>query len=92
MLAIADRLADKAADGSDIPGEFTYLIRPRSFLVIGRLDELVGESGGDHEERIRSFELYRRHLQEPEVVTFDELLARAEWYVATDQAVDGETV
>jgi hypothetical protein len=31
-------------------------------------------SGGHHRDRIRSFELYRRQLQDPEIVTFDELL------------------
>jgi hypothetical protein len=84
-LEVGERIADRAGDGSEIPGEFTYLLRPRSFLVIGRLDELVGEAGGVHNDRVRSFELFRRHLQEPEVVTFDELLARAEWVVETSE-------
>lgn len=78
---IGDHLADVAEDGSDMPGQFTYLIRPRSYLIIGRLDELIGMAGGDHRDKIRSFELYRRHLDEPEVITYDELLARAEWFV-----------
>ena len=81
VLEIGDRLADTTEDGSDIPGRFSYLIRPRSYLIIGRLNELIGSAGGDHQDRIRSFELYRRHLQEPEVITYDELLARAEWFV-----------
>ncbi|CCH89213.1 protein of unknown function [Modestobacter italicus] len=85
---IGDRLADSAEDGSDVPGRFTYLVRPRSYLIIGRLDELLGVSGGDHQDKIRSFELYRRHLHEPEVITYDELLARAEWFV-DNTAVDG---
>jgi antiviral defense system Shedu protein SduA len=79
---IGDRLAEQAADGSD-SGEFTYLIRPRSYLIIGQLQELIGQRGGDHHDKIRSFELYRRHLDEPEVITYDELLARAEWFVDT---------
>jgi len=78
---IGERIGETAEDGSDLPGEFTYLLRPRSFLVIGSLDQLVGAEGGDHREQIRSFELLRRNLVEPEVVTFDELLARAEWVV-----------
>lgn len=78
---IGDRLAELAEDGSELPGRFTYLIRPRAYLVIGRLDELVGAAGGDHQDKIRSFEPYRRHLDEPEVITYDELLARAEWFV-----------
>lgn len=86
---IGQRLADQADDGSEIPGRFTYLIKPRSFLVIGRLDELTGQAGGDHQDKVRSFELYRRNLTTPEVITFDELLARAEAYVDTAEAGDG---
>jgi len=78
VAEIGDRLPDVATDGSEVPGEFTYLVRPRSYLIIGQLAQLVGMAGGHHEDRIRSFELYRRHLIEPEVVTFDELLAKAE--------------
>ncbi len=81
LMDIGDRLPDKADDGSEMPGEFTYLVRPRSFLIVGCLSELRGYAGGDHLERIRSFELYRRSLMEPEIITFDELLARAEWIV-----------
>ena len=80
---ISDRLAEQGDDGSDVLGDFTYLVRPRSFLIIGNLNELVGTDGGHHADRIRSFELCRRHLIEPEVITFDELLARAEWVVDT---------
>ena len=36
---------------------------------------------GVHRPKYESFELYRRNLYEPEVITFDELLARAEWHV-----------
>lgn len=79
--SIGTRLPDLAPDGSELPAEFTYLLRPHSYLVVGRLEEFVGQSGGHHQDRIQSFELYRRHLQEPEIITFDELLARAEWLV-----------
>lgn len=78
---IGERLEDVDPDGSDVPGGFTYLLKPLAFLVIGSLDQLVGPDGGHHRDRIRSFELYRRQLHEPEVVTFDGLLARAEWHV-----------
>ncbi|MFI7227478.1 DUF6571 family protein [Nonomuraea angiospora] len=54
-----------------------------SFLIIGQLQQLLGQAGGDHQEKIRSFELYRRNTAEPEILTFDELLARAEWFLAT---------
>ena len=61
--------------------DLTYLLRPRSFLIVGKLSEFVNDQGQHHPEKIRSFELARRHLQEPEILTFDELLARAEWIV-----------
>jgi hypothetical protein len=80
---IRERIADLAEDETEIPGEFTYLIKPRTFLIIGMLDSMVGQAGGHDMNRFRSFELYRRNLAEPEVLTFDELLARAEWLVET---------
>jgi len=85
-VSIGERLCDLAADGSEIPGEHMYLLRPRSFLIAGRLSDVIGQGGGPHTDKVRSFELFRRHLQEPEIVTFDELLARAEWAVDTTAA------
>jgi hypothetical protein len=78
---IGHALRDRARDGS-FTGEETYMLRPRSFLILGTLGQLRGDGGGVHPERFSSFELYRRNLYEPEILTFDELLARAEWHVA----------
>jgi Domain of unknown function (DUF4263) len=78
---IRDRLPDRAPDGSEIPGAFTYLLRPRSFLIAGSLTEFIGEAGGINPDKYLSFELYRRHMDEPDIITFDELLARAEGLV-----------
>jgi len=90
---IGDRLAETDATGADT-SEATYLIRPRSFLILGHLDQLRGPQGV-HRAKHRSFELYRRNLYEPEVITFDELLARAEWHVAAaerDEDADDEEI
>lgn len=57
-------------------GKEAYLIHPRSVLVCGDLQEFVAEHGVNR-EKFACFELFRRHLQGPEVVTFDELLERA---------------
>jgi hypothetical protein len=76
---IRKRLPDTDEDGTET-GEATWLIRPRSFLILGQLDELRGTTGV-HAPKYQSFELYRRNLYEPEIITFDELLARAEWHV-----------
>ncbi|MPZ66946.1 MAG: DUF4263 domain-containing protein [Pseudonocardiaceae bacterium] len=85
---IGEALRDMDPDGS-LTGEATYLLRPRSFLILGNLDQLRGTSGGVHPGRFSSFELYRRNLYEPEVLTFDELLARAEWHVALAESQQG---
>lgn len=74
---IQGRLAERDVDGFET-GEHTYVVRPRSFLIAGSLDQLRGPAGV-HRRKYESFELYRRNLYEPEIVTFDELLARAEW-------------
>jgi len=88
--AIGSKLAGRDADGAEIPADVTYLVRPRSVLVVGELGQLQSANGGDHPDKIRSFELYRRGLNEPEVVTFDELLARAEWMVdAVEEEAEG---
>jgi hypothetical protein len=51
---------------------FTFLIRPRSYLIAGHLRVLGNDGGGVHMQKLRSFELYRQNLYEPEIVTFDE--------------------
>lgn len=77
-MDIRERLFDTDEDGAETE-QATFLIRPRSFLIAGHLRELRGAGGGVHMAKLRSFELYRRNLYEPEILTFDELLKRAEW-------------
>lgn len=48
---------------------------------------VVGSSVTGPGKRV-DFELYRRNLQEPEIVTYDELLARAEWHVELAEQED----
>jgi antiviral defense system Shedu protein SduA len=50
-------------------------ISPRSILVCGNTSELSDST------RRKAFELFRRRLSLPEIVTFDELLARARFIV-----------
>lgn len=87
---LGDYIEDRAGDGSRA-GTGTFIVRPRSFLIVGSLGQLLGQSGGPIDDKVHSFELFRRNLHEPEVITFDELLARAEWHVklAENQA-EGE--
>jgi hypothetical protein len=81
VLEIGERVFDKDVEGAETQRS-TFVIRPRSFLIAGDLSQLCGTSGGIIPDKLRSFELYRRNLYEPEIVTFDELLARAEWHLA----------
>jgi Domain of unknown function (DUF4263) len=46
--------------------------KPRSYLVIGNLAQVRGNT-----DKIACFELYRRNMRAPEILTFDELFQRA---------------
>jgi Domain of unknown function (DUF4263) len=58
-------------DGNDT-GEVVYSIEPRSYLVVGNLGQLIG-----NDDKITCFELFRRNIRAPEILTFDELHQRA---------------
>lgn len=78
---LSDTFADMDAEGGKL-GTDTYPIRPRSFLIVDHLGQLLSSGGGVIEDRQPSFELYRRNLNEPEILTFVELFARAEWLLS----------
>jgi len=69
------RVALKDSDGSDT-GETAYSVEPRSYLIVGDTKELSG-----NDDKIACFELYRRNIRSPEILTFDELLYRARFIV-----------
>ncbi|TPJ64471.1 Shedu immune nuclease family protein [Mesorhizobium sp. B2-6-1] len=64
----------------DPTGETLFQFQPRSFLIIGNLGEFQA-SNGTNKDKFRSFELFRRSLRWPEVMTFDEVYARAKFIV-----------
>lgn len=66
----------------DLTGEDIFNFQPKSFLVIGKLDEFIG-TYGVNEDKYRSFELFRRNINSPEIITFDELYERARFIVDT---------
>ena len=66
-------------------GEMLFNFDPRAFLVIGSLGEFV-TAQGPNEAKFRSFELFRRNIRRPEIITFDELLNRARFIVETEMA------
>ncbi len=61
-------------------GEMVFTYEPRSFLIIGNLEQF-NTKHGVHEEKYRSFELLRRNTDHPEILTYDELLHRARFIV-----------
>jgi len=79
LETIGTLLKEKDGDGFEV-GE-VFNVMPRSFLVIGTLDQFRNDAGNIHHEKFRSFELFRRQVVNPEIITFDELLARARMIV-----------
>jgi hypothetical protein len=75
-------------------GEMLFNIHPRSCIIVGHLSEFEGDFGGVNEAKFRSFELYRRHMTRPEILTFDELLERAKFIVSEggDLAPDDDVI
>lgn len=51
---------------------------PKAFVIIGNLGQFRGENGVN-QEHLRSFELYRKNINQPEIITFDELYERAKY-------------
>jgi len=73
------------------PGSTKYVLNRPFVPDRWSLTQVTGNRGGPIPDNVRSFELFRRSLYEPEVITFDELVARAEWHIeaaASDSASD----
>jgi len=68
----------KREENRDLEDAGIYTYEPKGILVIGSTTQL------DHRDRRGSFELYRRHLTSPEILTFDEVLERARFLVVAE--------
>ena len=79
LRRLTEKIEPSDSDGGPT-GEQIFAYQPKSFLVVGRLDQFQSDRG-INVERYRSFELFRRHTHRPEVVTFDELFHRAKFIV-----------
>ena len=82
-----NRFRDRRKDeqGNDAVGDI-YAVDPRSYLVIGNLGQLLG-----NDDKIACFELYRRNIRAPEILTFDELYQRAKCIVENVSRASAET-
>jgi len=83
MTGIKSRFDMLTREG-DPTGETAFLYQPKSFVVIGSLSEFVTERG-INESRFGSFQLFRRNLINPEIITFDELFERAKHIVRNSE-------
>lgn len=74
----------KVEDDEGYPtGEEISNVYPRSYLVVGCLNEF--KRGEDTNfQKYQDFESFRRHLNAPEIITFDELFYRAKNIVCTE--------
>lgn len=65
-------------------GEEIYSYQPKAYLVIGSMAEFATENGVN-KDKLRSFELLRKNIVSPEIITFDELYERARFIVVHNQ-------
>ena len=72
---LRQRFQPLSKDGDPV-GQPAYFYRPRAVVVAGNLAQFERD-GRVNERRFSSFELFRRQLQSPEVITYDELYERA---------------
>jgi hypothetical protein len=77
--SIGARFTGSDGDGNPT-GEEAFNFQPKSYLVVGNLQQFVGVHGVNTEQ-VKSFELYRRSTASPEIITFDELYERARYIV-----------
>lgn len=68
-------------------GESIFLYQPKAFLIIGSLKEFA-TAHGVNEDKYSSFELFRRNVNNPEIITFDELYERARYIVESSELIE----
>jgi hypothetical protein len=61
-----------------------YTCIPKGILVAGNLSQLTGRGATVDRSRRSSFERFRQNLHNPEIITYDELLARARLMVQAE--------
>lgn len=83
LKTIQTKLELESDDGTPT-GDIIFLYQPKSFVVIGCLQEFTHKNGVN-EQQYSSFELFRRNISNPEIITFDELYERARFIVEHSQ-------
>jgi len=72
-IATKTELTDKQ---DNLTGEQLYLYSPKAFIIIGNLNEFFVD-GKINETKFSSFELFRKNLNNIDILTYDELYERA---------------
>jgi hypothetical protein len=75
--------SQQESNAAELLEQRIYTYEPRGILVMGNLAQL------DNMDKRATFELFRRNLHNPEVITYDELLARARFTVQVESAEEG---
>lgn len=71
-------------DAGNLSGNYVYSVNPKSYLIIGNLKQI-----SMNPDKFSCFELYRKSVAHPEIITFDELYERAKCIVMNiDSALD----
>lgn len=63
---------DQKDEAGNSTGTIVYAVEPKNFLIAGNLDQFKG-----NDDKVTCFELFRRNIRSPEILTFDELYYRA---------------
>ncbi|MFA6549963.1 MAG: Shedu immune nuclease family protein, partial [Candidatus Gracilibacteria bacterium] len=71
----------ESKDAEGYLADAIYNFTPKSYLVIGNLRQFLNEEEKLHEEKYASFEIFRNSINNPEIITFDELYERARFIV-----------
>lgn len=73
-------------ENRDLEEQSVFTVQPKGILVVGQTASL------DSRTKRTSFELYRQNLNNPEILTFDELYERAKFIVQHDLQQSGDTI
>jgi hypothetical protein len=88
MKNISTKIQTTDSDGNP-KDEVLFSYIPKTFLIIGGLDEFNTKKGVN-EDKFSSFQLFRRNLNNPEIITYDELLDRAKFIVDSESMANKE--
>lgn len=82
VKSLTEKLSLTDKNGNPINEEI-YNYQPKAYLVIGNLNEFKTDNG-INKDKFQSFELFRRNIQNVEILTFDELFERARFITECD--------